>query len=479
MSEFIYRFRPVDRLLNADGKTGELDSQYIFFSAPEKLNDPLEGYKEVYFCGDHIIWGNMIKHYLRCLIDSCLDYLCSERGATPTKTINVFANELYAPAPLNELNRAIFERLISEPTIKEFISRLATNRKVWRWEILSYFQCLHLHFLDIIFEILHERQCSPDKLDQLTKTRGQRLAKIKIMGSEIIASQNLTKEQEITFQTRHQIAREQQLLARYRDNESKVSDAWFFIMHEYPEFFCKSIERLIYPEWYTACFMSACNDSAIWASYGGNHTDVCLKFRVSTDDDKTSIELTIPNGQNLDGITWGLAKLPFHEVSYEKTFVEIDFFRSLGRLPIPALSKAWLLDENKERSICSEDIFNDESKWRDRYWENFYHAVTVKLKAWDREKESRLILTSTINNLEDIENRKLHYDFNLLEGIIFGINTPTEKKLKIIKRVEVLCKHFQRSEFSFYQAGYDASAREIIHTKLDSIRVGDMSSSTS
>lgn len=96
----------------------------------------------------------------------------------------------------------------------------------------------------------------------------------------------------------------------------------------------------------------------------------------------------------------------------------------------------------------------------------------MKLRAWDREKESRLILSSSINDLESDANRKLRYNFDSLEGIIFGINTPTESKLKIIKKIEGLCGLFQRCDFSFYQARYDEHSREIIYDKLESIKVG-------
>jgi hypothetical protein len=98
--------------------------------------------------------------------------------------------------------------------------------------------------------------------------------------------------------------------------------------------------------------------------------------------------------------------------------------------------------------------------------------VTVKLKAWEKEKESRLIQMSMLNDLSDSNLRKLRYDFNSLEGIIFGINTTMDNKLDIMKRIENLCAVYKRPNFSFYQARYDEISREIIHDKLESIRVG-------
>jgi hypothetical protein len=65
MITHLYRFRPADAIL---GRYNELSKQEIYFAAPEKLNDPMEGYKDVFWSGDLILWRNLIRHYLVCLI---------------------------------------------------------------------------------------------------------------------------------------------------------------------------------------------------------------------------------------------------------------------------------------------------------------------------------------------------------------------------------------------------------------------------
>jgi len=60
---------------------------------------------------------------------------------------------------------------------------------------------------------------------------------------------------------------------------------------------------------------------------------------------------------------------------------------------------------------------------RDKYWENYYKRLNVKLDAWDREKEYRVIVNGDFIDYREKEKRKLKYDFNDLEGIIFGIKT--------------------------------------------------------
>jgi len=49
----LYRFRPVHAVLD---KYEELAKQEIYFSPPEELNDLIEGYKDVFWSGDQILW---------------------------------------------------------------------------------------------------------------------------------------------------------------------------------------------------------------------------------------------------------------------------------------------------------------------------------------------------------------------------------------------------------------------------------------
>ena len=63
MSKKFYRFRSIEKLI---GKK-ELEQQAIYFAYPEQLNDPMEGYRDVFWLGDSIIWKNLFRHYLFCL----------------------------------------------------------------------------------------------------------------------------------------------------------------------------------------------------------------------------------------------------------------------------------------------------------------------------------------------------------------------------------------------------------------------------
>lgn len=63
--ECIYRFRPTKALL---GGHHELENQEIYFASLPELNDPLEGFKDLFWRGDAIVWKNLFRHYLLCFM---------------------------------------------------------------------------------------------------------------------------------------------------------------------------------------------------------------------------------------------------------------------------------------------------------------------------------------------------------------------------------------------------------------------------
>jgi hypothetical protein len=63
MTTRLYRFRPLRRLLDQN----ELLNQEIFFANPDNLNDPMEGFRDIFWQGDVIVWENLFRHYLLCL----------------------------------------------------------------------------------------------------------------------------------------------------------------------------------------------------------------------------------------------------------------------------------------------------------------------------------------------------------------------------------------------------------------------------
>lgn len=460
--DFIYRFRPVSRLLADDRVSGELDSTYIYYADPDQLNDPLEGYKDVYFSGDNILWENLLRHYLRCLVDECIVFLIDGPDVLPNRKVGVFSSRHNSPPAINDLNDNIFQDLLAEPGIVEYISVLGNGRKIRRAELVAHLGQLHILMLTYVFERFYALGLCRSDFGFVVSQRSDRSAAVAKMANALANMGEAAQENiDLIFQASNFFQNESNLLRWLRAGSITDKAAWIYLAIEFPESYVNSLGKLLYPEWYTACFMESCEDSAIWGTYGGNHKDVCLKFKVSPGR-TPSLKVELPVGISGKGVIKEWQEMELHKVSYDKDFLEINYFDSFGNLNISQINE-WYFSREGIASNRAAPMLIDEEAWRDVYWKSFFHACTVKLKAWDREQEWRSVLFSNINDLSSVGARKIKYDFNSLDGIVFGINTTLEDKFKIISRVKLLCRENNRESFNFYQAKYDLNSKSITH----------------
>jgi hypothetical protein len=70
-----------------------------------------------------------------------------------------------------------------------------------------------------------------------------------------------------------------------------------------------------------------------------------------------------------------------------------------------------------------------------------------------------------------ISSGKLKYNFSDLTGIIFGIRTSFEDKIKIMRIVEHKCRAESRGDFEFHQARYSHRKRKIELLPLSMLRL--------
>jgi hypothetical protein len=175
------------------------------------------------------------------------------------------------------------------------------------------------------------------------------------------------------------------------------------------------------------------------------------------------------NGMETEPI-YSFAPHAFYKMNYSQTYPEIDYFNSIGRLPIPIMNAVWYRGEGGELSSCRAARSCDTDTWRQEYWDAFQTGATCKTSEWEDEQEYRLLLWSSMNNLDDDASRKLRYNFADLTGIIFGIKTAAEDKLKIIRIIAQKCKAEGRHDFEFHQMQYSRQERRFRCSPLGLIR---------
>lgn len=99
--------------------------------------------------------------------------------------------------------------------------------------------------------------------------------------------------------------------------------------------------------------------------------------------------------------------------------------------------------------------------WRQEYWGKFDKLQTIKLSEWGHEREYRITYHSMTEDLSDKSRRKLRYRFEDLCGIVFGIKTPLDDILAIVRIIESKYRAAGRKEFEFSRAIYSPQNRKI------------------
>lgn len=476
MIDHLYRFRSLSRVLG-----GELLNQQIYFARPEILNDPMEGFRDIIWRGDPIVWRNLFRHYLLCAerAFALLAILGEEHpihwGMIPVFNLGDTSFTTEQKAHHEEIITAFF----AEECIRNYIDALAARTQpVRRAELAAHLRNVHPLALAIIQECYERHGLLKPKPDRdpalMDKLRqGITLAKTVIEPIRRIEEEGGPQTDlkiDAFFIAQLKTMQELNLIHLYNGTIDPKEKNRIFVLISFCDEFVQKVETLAYPDWYTACFMEECRDSSVWGSYGENHTAVCLKFKVKDTGGTPVLPLYRVSSIGSGGPKYGYVNHPFYQIVYENEHLPVDFFSSLGRLPIPVLQQYWYRDKDGNVSTCGDNILKDEEAWRKKYWDAFYHAITRKLKDWHYEREHRLVLASMLHDFTTDDSRTLKYDFNDLEGIIFGIKTPSDAKLEIFKIIEEKCRSNGRTDFKFYQAFYARATGTIEHAELSLLK---------
>ena len=147
--EYVYRFRPLERILDK----GELERQEVYFASLEQLNDPMEGFLNLYWQGDEIVWRNLLTQYLLCL-DRLVALI--EIGGD---TFNFSAENLDVFSGIDDLPTAKYQQKMADVCQHFFASKQVQTvlnfvgdgeRKVTRKEMLFYLTSLHFWAVELI-----------------------------------------------------------------------------------------------------------------------------------------------------------------------------------------------------------------------------------------------------------------------------------------------------------------------------------------
>ncbi len=423
----------------------------------------MEGFRDIVWQGDSIVWTNLFRHYLYCLnMTYTLARIVGDSTKIEPEKIPVLGDMVHQPTPdALKLFDGICDRVFEQGSLHGFIANLAnTKRKVRYDELLLYLLSLHFTALPEVRNAHIDHGLAPDcqPWESFSSSVFGHTPSIADLAQRIDDESPLNFLLSTTSRWISSSASLTGKLTAKSDPASILEKNRQLLFFDFPEVYISQLGQLLYPNWYVACFMNDYRNSSTWGHYGDHHRGACLIFQAEATQGRSSLPLN-QSGQCKD--------FSFHEVEYRDRAGEVGFFRSLGRLPRNLLKEVWYTDQDGNLSECSSHLGpSDEHAWRDSYWINFYRDIAIKSKDWNYEQESRLILYGLLDDLKTKEQRTLTYNFSSLKGVIFGIKTSNDDKLRIIKPILKKCQVTNRSDFEFYQAYYCHESGEIRKDQL-------------
>jgi hypothetical protein len=464
MTNYFYRYRPIERVL--DGNQ-ELENQEIYFSAANELNDPMEGFKDLFWLGDKIIWRNLLKHYVFCILETA--YLCL--GAPDQFDQGILRNiifdiaETLPDAPIRTIYQQIAAKFLGEQAVETFVSLMAARTTpIRRNELTSYLRALHGFALKIIVDDFHARgllrpvdtNLQPPPHDELTQNVVTMMQTVPKIVSPDSAPEKMF---ELLFAVNEATFAQASLIFEYRLLNQGGQIPTVFLVNRFPAAYVAALERLVHRDWYMACFAKVADDHSMWSTYANGHRGVCLMCKGESNAVGTptlQIEMvTSAHGSRGKPTTYSSSFVAheFRPVRYTTQYPAIDFFRSLATISEKDVNSFWYLGEDGSFSQCRNALYNDIDAWRNHYWQTFGESALYKTPEWDREKEYRIVVHSGFD-MSAREKRKLKYRFQDLAGIVFGVRTEIEDKLKVMRIIDEKCAREKRSDFKFFDIRY-------------------------
>lgn len=465
--EFLYRYRPIDSVLD---KFHELETQEIYFSTTEELNDPLEGFKDLFWSGDRIVWRNLLRHYIFCLQEISVAAFIT-RADFEEKFLDVVIRKVPTNLP-NAPIQAIFARMsaafLDHPAVRAFLA-MVTNRSVPMRanELTNALRTIHSFALDTMFSEFADQGLVPKASGKpsLEKLR-EDAETIFRLSPEIFGGENASPgASEALFAALERTGADLSLIFDYNHADPEKRGLNFFC-GRFPALYVRGLAKLVHHDWYVACFSSNAANANMWVNYAGGHRGVCLKFRTPVGTEgKPTIKLNriVGMGGPITEPRFLSHPMPHpvHKVGYDTCYPAIDFFRSLATLNYPDIDGFWYLGEDGTFSSCRADVLTDEATWKKNYWSTFTESALCKTSEWSHEDEYRVVMYSLFD-MSRKEARKLKYSFDDLAGIVFGARTSHADRLRIMKIVDERCGKTGRTDFEFSEMIYSAAQGQFV-----------------
>ena len=471
--KFVYRLRSLEKILGNDYQ--ELERQVIYFAPFPELNDPMEGFCEISWFGDSIVWKNLFRHYLLCMeyqVSTATLYSPEVSEQFFKREFPIFISEAELPTDLYRQNfKVIKDRFFSYEPINQLVSYLGNKKSPLRKNQLLVILWL---ISDIALESIlfgHDDagfQPQPFWMTLQNSINERPLLK-QFVDAIKMGDSNSEEQIDAIFSILAKEMQENNLKMLCEKEEVFNKITWSYFRSVFQQEYLEYIPQLVYPNWYSASFISEFpKNSVLWGHYGDSNMGVCLVFKAHDEDHQKNLHILLKRPEN--GSHGSVQKMHLNQIYYsdEREF-DVEFFKRLWTQPAYIVHNEWYSDESGQKSPNISEM-NPTEETRLAYWDKLKSIQTTKTTNWRYECECRILINGGFYDFSKPKNRIFKYDFNELEGIIFGMRTPVVDKVKIIKIIGQKCMETKRTDFKFYQSRFDYRDSSVVCDEIQSLK---------
>lgn len=459
--DLLYRFRSRDALL---GQYAELATQTMYLARPDEMNDPMDGLTDVFWKGDDVLWENLLRHYVMSFAWYTSSWLLhDEENFEPLQLHGHFCAEDLPTDSFRALCTEISNELLTTGPMKQASQRLAQLPVALRRRGLhTILMVVHSVVVSAVFDAFNRRGLYPQKLP--SHGDPQRLGSIldaiaALRKSSDLGDYNPTDFMEVTGQIFASMNEQMRIIFmsdKERGRAGKLAD----LFGAFPERYLEALVRdLRHMPWRASCFSRSCTNASMWGVYAQGHRGAALVFRPKQHEGRRVLTVRGMVGTPPNGLDLGLIR-----VRYSDAPPPIDFFGSIGRLPRARLESNWFRGRDGRTSTRLSEITSDLGTWRSNHTAQSPAQSCWKHLDWRHEEEERLVATSPL--ADDPAPDALTYDFDQLEGIVFGMRMTHTDKLNICQIIERKCREQGRKHFRFFESNYLPSRGRVALSEL-------------
>ena len=170
------------------------------------------------------------------------------------------------------------------------------KHKVRRAELHHYLQSIHIRALMTIQSVLVTRGVMTENQRSPLNSSGETL--LTRNGYFDLVKQVpeiATSSSELWFSAVENLFHGLRLRHRFAPQEVARRN-WKFLILDFPSVYVDQLRRLLWPDWYTACFVKDCYNSSLSGNYGDAHRGACLIFEADEEGGQAHLKLKRGNG---------------------------------------------------------------------------------------------------------------------------------------------------------------------------------------